>query len=177
MLRYILKRFFLSLITLWLLTTIVFLMVKLLPSDPARTLSGNTAPEASVEAMRVRLGLNDSFLGQYWRVMKGLVTFDFGHSWKNAKRSVGRPRRTRPVPLVQARRPGAAHHDTTRHRRRPHRRPQVRDTRLDRGIVLVGLATSSIPEFVTGALLAVVFGVKLRLAQADRQRFRTAPRC
>jgi peptide/nickel transport system permease protein len=36
-----------------------------------------------------------------------------------------------------------------------------RDTLIDRGIVMVGLATSSIPEFVTGALLAVVFGLNL----------------
>jgi peptide/nickel transport system permease protein len=38
---------------------------------------------------------------------------------------------------------------------------KYRDSRLDRTIVLVGLATSSIPEFVTGALLAVIFGVQL----------------
>jgi peptide/nickel transport system permease protein len=161
MLRYILKRLFLSLITLWLLTTIVFLMVKLLPGDPARTLSGNTAPEASVEAMRVRLGLKESFLGQYWRVLKGLVTFDFGNSWKNQSSEVWGDL-VRPALFKSSKLAGLAMLITA---------PlaitagliaaRKRDTLVDRGIVMVGLATSSIPEFVTGALLAVAFGLNL----------------
>ena len=36
-----------------------------------------------------------------------------------------------------------------------------RDRPSDRGIVMAGLATSSIPEFVSGALLAVLFGLNL----------------
>ena len=49
MLKYILRRVALSLITLWLLATIVFLMVTLLPSDIARSILGDTADEASVD--------------------------------------------------------------------------------------------------------------------------------
>jgi peptide/nickel transport system permease protein len=161
MLRYIAKRFFLSLITLWLLTTIVFLMVKLLPGDPARSLMGNTAPEAAVEALRVKLGLKDSFFAQYFRVLKGLVTLDFGHSWKNQRSEVWGalvgPALFRSsklaglAMLITA--PLAIGAGIIAARRR--------DTLIDRGIVMVGLATSSIPEFVTGALLAVAFGLNL----------------
>ena len=85
MLRYILKRVALSLITLWLLVTIVFLMVSLLPSDIARNILGNTAPEASVIAFREEFGLTDPLLQQYGRLMKSLVTFDFGQSWSTKR--------------------------------------------------------------------------------------------
>jgi len=161
MLRYIAKRLFLSVITLWLVTTIVFLMVKLLPGDPARTLLGNTAPEASVEALRVKLGLKDPFLTQYWRVLKGLVTFDFGFSWKNQRVGVWSglisPALFRSAKLaglaMLITAPLAIISGLVAARRR--------DTVVDRGIVMFGLATSSIPEFVTGALLAVAFGLNL----------------
>ncbi|MEY2443514.1 MAG: peptide/nickel transport system permease protein [Ilumatobacteraceae bacterium] len=159
--RYIAKRLFLSLITLWLLTTIVFLMVKLLPGDPARSLSGNTAPEAAVEALRVKLGLKDSFFAQYFRVLKGLVTLDFGHSWKNQRSEVWGAL-VGPALFRSSKLAGLAMLITA---------PlaigagiiaaRKRDTLIDRGIVMVGLATSSIPEFVTGALLAVAFGLNL----------------
>ena len=84
MLRYIVKRVLLSLVTLWLLATIVFLMTWFLPSDPARLILGAQAPEASVQQFRVTNGLNDPFLTQYFRLIKGLFTFDFGNSWKRA---------------------------------------------------------------------------------------------
>ena len=161
MLRYIAKRLLLSLVTLWLLTTIIFLMVKLLPGDPARTLSGNTAPEAAVDAMRVRLGLKESFLSQYWRVLKGLVTLDFGFSWKNQRTEVWSGL-IAPALFRSSKLAGLAMLITA---------PlaitagliaaRKRDTIVDRGIVMVGLATSSIPEFVTAALLAVAFGLNL----------------
>lgn len=159
MLRYILKRVALSLITLWLLVTIVFLMVSLLPSDIARNILGNTAPEASVIAFREEFGLTDPLIQQYGRLMKSLVTFDFGQSWSTKRPVWGMIS----APLLRSTKLAALALILTT--------PisiaagliaaKYRDTRIDRAIVLTGLATSSIPEFVTGALLAVVFGVQL----------------
>lgn len=159
MTKYIVKRVLLSLVTLWLLVTIVFLMSWALPSDPARAILGPFADEKLVEDFRETFGLNDGFFEQYFRLLKGLVTFDFGLSygtkqpvwdvlaptlWRTAKLASLAMIITTPISifagLIAA---------------------KFRDRRLDRGIVLTGLATSSIPEFVTGTLLAVVFGVKL----------------
>lgn len=159
MLRYILKRLALSLLTLWLLVTIVFLMVTLLPSDIARNILGATADEAAVINFRKEFGLNDPLLVQYGHLMKSLVTFDYGLSWstkrpvwgmisgplvKSTKLAILALIMTTPVAI------GAGLLAA-----------KYRDSRVDRAIVLVGLATSSIPEFVTGALLAVIFGVQL----------------
>jgi peptide/nickel transport system permease protein len=161
MLPYIARRVLLSLITLWLVVTIVFLMVKLLPGDPARSLSGPQAPEASVELLRIKLGLKDPFLAQYWRVLKGLLTFDFGFSWKNQRTEVWSglvaPALFRSLKLavlaMAITTPLAILAGLSAAKRR--------DSVTDRGIVMTGLATSSIPEFVTAALLAVLFGLNL----------------
>lgn len=164
MVRYIVKRLLLSLVTLWLLATIVFLMTWALPSDPARLILGAQAPEESVALFRRQNGLNDSFFTQYWRLIKGLFTFDFGHSWQYPDKGVwdllsGPLAKTAKLaalaliittPLSIGAGLVAA---------------KFRDRKLDRGIVLVGLATSSIPEFATCALLMVGLGLKLDLFQ------------
>jgi peptide/nickel transport system permease protein len=159
MLRYILKRLALSLITLWLLVTVVFLMVSLLPTDIARSILGNTADEAAVINFRNEFGLNDPLLEQYWRLLKGLVTFDFGLSW-STKRPVwgmisGPLLRSFKLALLSLLMctPIAIGAGLLA--------AKYRDSFLDRSIVMVGLATSSIPEFVTATLLAVTFGVQL----------------
>ena len=160
--RYVVKRVLLSIVTLWLLATIVFLMTWALPSDPARLILGAQAPEQSVAAFRVRFGLNDSVFVQYGRLLKGLVTFDFGESWKYPTKQVWD---YLSPPLVKTAKLAALAMIITA--------PisvgagliaaKFRDRKLDRAIVLVGLAASSFPEFVTGALLAVGLGLKLEL--------------
>ncbi len=158
--RYVVKRVLLSIVTLWLLATIIFLMTWALPSDPARLILGAQAPEQSVARFRIDHGLNDSVFAQYGRLMKGLITFDFGKSWKYETYDVFDYLRT---PLAKTAKLAALAMIITA--------PisvmagliaaKFRDRKLDRGIVLVGLAASSIPEFVTGALLAVGLGLKL----------------
>jgi len=160
--RYIVKRVLLSIVTLWLLATIVFLMTWALPSDSARLILGAQAPEASVAAFRERVGLNDSVFVQYGRLMKGLITFDFGHSWKYEtqkvfdylRRPLGKTAKLAMVAMIITA-PVAIGAGLIA--------AKFRDRKLDRGIVLIGLAASSIPEFVTGALLAVGLGLKLDL--------------
>lgn len=159
MTKYIVKRLLLSLVTLWLLVTIVFVIVAVLPGNVGRTILGNTAPEQAVLDFNERWGLNDPLLTRYARLVKGLFTFDFGESWKtsssvwdllsgplfrSAKLAVLALAITTPISI-------AAGTFAARHR----------DTWIDRTIVLTGLATSSIPEYVTGVILAVVVGVQL----------------
>jgi peptide/nickel transport system permease protein len=161
MLRYVVKRLALAVITMWLLATIVFLMVKLLSGDPARAIYGNTAPEETVVAFKKRNGLNDPLITQYGRLLKGLVTLDFGNSWKNQGTQVWdmlRPNIFRSAKLavfaMVLTTPFAIGAGLLAAKRR--------DSLTDRGIVTAGLATSSVPEFVTGSLLVVVFGLKLK---------------
>jgi peptide/nickel transport system permease protein len=65
---------------LWALTTIVFLLRTVIPSDPARTLAGPGATPELLAIERVRLGLDKPLLTQYLDYIKGLLHGDLGMS-------------------------------------------------------------------------------------------------
>ena len=65
MLRYLLKRLASAIVTLWLLVTIVFLIVNILPGDIARKILGPFATQESVAAYRAEYGLDLPLWRQY----------------------------------------------------------------------------------------------------------------
>jgi peptide/nickel transport system permease protein len=77
---YLIQRLFLTLIVLLGVTFVVFLIIQIVPGDPARVILGVQANEQNVAALRERLGLNRPFLVQYadwlWNALHG----DFGKS-------------------------------------------------------------------------------------------------
>lgn len=80
MLPYLAKRLLLLLPTVLVPVTLVFLMMKLAPGDPAAVILGDNATPAQVNALRERLGLDDPLLLQFVEFLKALVTFDLGES-------------------------------------------------------------------------------------------------
>ena len=80
--RYVLRRLALSLITLFLLVLIVFVIVNVLPSDPGRQILGPFAPQSQVDAVNEEIGFTDPKLTQFGRLLKGAVTFDYGDSYQ-----------------------------------------------------------------------------------------------
>ncbi|MCL2361426.1 MAG: ABC transporter permease [Defluviitaleaceae bacterium] len=58
----------------------VFMMMHLLPGDPAIIMAGEAAQPAQIEQMRVNLGLNDPILTQYWRYITNAIRGDLGTS-------------------------------------------------------------------------------------------------
>ena len=125
MVRYILKRLLLAVITLWLLVTIVFLTVNVLPQSVARSVLGNTATPEAVERFNAKWGLNDSVLVQYGRYMNGLLHFDLGKSFKS-ERSVTEVLTGPLLRSAKLARAGVGHHGSHRDVRRRGRRPQAR---------------------------------------------------
>ena len=71
--RYVVKRLLMMIPVLLGITILVFLMLHLTPGDPARSMLGDTASPAEIEALREELGLNDNLIVQYLRYMKNLV--------------------------------------------------------------------------------------------------------
>lgn len=67
-------------VSLWVLVTTAFLMIHLVPGDPARAALGLTAPAELVRARREALGLDDPLWAQYGHYVGGLFTGDFGSS-------------------------------------------------------------------------------------------------
>jgi peptide/nickel transport system permease protein len=62
------------------LATLVFLALRLLPGDPATLVLGELAPEAELERVRARLGLDAPLPLQYGRFLVGLATLNLGDS-------------------------------------------------------------------------------------------------
>jgi ABC-type dipeptide/oligopeptide/nickel transport system permease component len=78
--RYLGRRVLVTLPTLWLVTVVVFSMVRLLPGDPAETIAGLHATQEAVAGLRQELGLDRPLLVQYGQFLAGLARFDLGRS-------------------------------------------------------------------------------------------------
>jgi peptide/nickel transport system permease protein len=160
MLRYILRRLALSLVTLVILIAVIFLLTRVFPSDPARQLAGPFGSPERVAELNEDLGLQDPMVTQFGRLLTDVVTLDFGESYSQPGERVLdliRPRLWNSTKLVGfallLTLPLSVFGGVVAARRK--------DTLLDRTIVNIGLASSSIPEFVSGVLLQYVIGVKL----------------
>ena len=156
--RYVIRRLGLSLITLLLLVTIVFLIVNVLPSTRTQH-PRPLRPAVAVDAVNEEIGFNDPKLTQFGRLVKETFTFDFGESYQ-FKRPVsdllwpalGRSAKLVGLALVMTV-PLAIAAGFFAARRR--------NTVADRSVVTLGLASSSIPDFVSGVTLQYLLGVKL----------------
>jgi ABC-type dipeptide/oligopeptide/nickel transport system permease component len=80
MAAFIARRLLYSLVTLFVLSLTVFLIVHL-TGDPARLLAGAEASPDEVAAIRRSLGLDRSLMSQYWTFVNDLIHFDFGRSF------------------------------------------------------------------------------------------------
>ncbi len=78
--RIIAKRLGLGLVTLFVISIIIFGAVELLPGDIAQAVLGQGATEENVKAMREQLGLDRPAPVRYLEWLKGAVVFDFGSS-------------------------------------------------------------------------------------------------
>jgi peptide/nickel transport system permease protein len=78
--KQILKRIGLGLLTLWLVSLVIFAAVIALPGDAATAILGKEATPDRVAALREQLHLNESVVTQYLQWLGGILTFDFGNS-------------------------------------------------------------------------------------------------
>jgi peptide/nickel transport system permease protein len=85
MLRYIQQRLVAAVITLFGVTIIVFLMIHLLPGDPARVIAGLLATEEDVARLRVQLGLNQPMIVQYGSFLGNLLHGNLGISARTSQ--------------------------------------------------------------------------------------------
>jgi peptide/nickel transport system permease protein len=86
---HVVRTLLLSLITLLGVSVIIFLMLRVLPGDPARIIAGLNASEATVERLRERLGLDESLLSQYFSFLSGVVQGDLGTSARTSRPVTG----------------------------------------------------------------------------------------
>lgn len=85
---YILARLLLAPLMLWTIITIVFLLLRATPGDPADAILGSRAPESAKEALREKLGLNLPLWVQYLNYLGNVLRFDLGSSLSSQGQNV-----------------------------------------------------------------------------------------
>ncbi len=162
--RAILGRFGISLVTLWVVSVLIFIGTNLLPGDVAQIILGQTATPESTAALRAKLGLDKHPIEQYWVWLQNVMMGDLGISKAGLGAGLGTPivemlgprvdntlRLTLIVGavaipislflgLIAAMHPG---------------------TRLDRSITFATLNLISVPDFLVATALVLVFAVSL----------------
>ena len=87
MVRFILTRCGIGLVLVWVVVTLIFLALHLVPGDPALLLlsgDGGSAPTPeAIAKVRESLGLNEPFLMQYLHYVGGLIQGDLGNSFRD----------------------------------------------------------------------------------------------
>jgi peptide/nickel transport system permease protein len=81
MARLLLSRLFRLIVTVWLVSTVVFLILRVIPGDPAATIAGIEAGEGEIEAIQERLGTDRSLPRQYGSWLLDVARLDFGRSF------------------------------------------------------------------------------------------------
>ena len=76
------KRFLLALPALWLVLTLVFLMIHIVPGDPVEQMLGEGAAPGAAAQLRHSLGLDRPLGAQYGYYLRALVRGDLGQSFK-----------------------------------------------------------------------------------------------
>jgi len=75
---FLLRRLLLVVVSLWALVTIAFLLVSLLPSDPARAVAGEYATDEQIAAISAELGLDQPLWARYGQFLGELLTGSLG---------------------------------------------------------------------------------------------------
>ena len=78
--KFLAKRIGLGLITLWLLSVLVFFGASVLPGDVGRRVLGPFASQQAVDALNHKLGADQPLLQQYWDWISGFLRGDLGTS-------------------------------------------------------------------------------------------------
>jgi len=157
---FLLRRLGLMVLTLLILSLIVFFAGQVLPGDPGRAILGNLAPQSSVQVLDHRLGVDRPLLTRYLSWLGGLLHGNLGtsYTYQSAVEPFIRAALINSVklavlafvivvPLGIAGGVIAA---------------LYAGRGVDRVISVTGLSLSSVPEFVSGIVVIVVFGVALK---------------
>lgn len=160
MLTYLTRRVVASVLVVVVVSFLIFLCLYLAPGSPEQAILGPmSATPATLAEVRLKFGLNDPMLVQYWRFLRGIFTLNLGESYQSgqtvAQGIASRAAVTVPLAIggfVVATVLGvwggvvSAHH---------------RGGLLDRVVGSVSIAAASTPAYAAGVVLLLVFGVEL----------------
>jgi peptide/nickel transport system permease protein len=158
-LRFLARRFALTVLVLFGVATLVFSLIHLIPGDPAQAMLGEAASQKDVEDLRRRLGLDRPLTEQYGQFLRGAIMGDLGTSFRTRQPVTTQILERMPATLELAAAAmlvavcvaiplGIA-------------AAVRRGTFVDHSAMVLALSGVSIPNFWLGPLLAIVFAVEL----------------
>ena len=159
--RFIAKRFISVIPVLIIVSIVIFSLIHLVPGDPATAMLGDLATEEDIAALRIRMGLDKPLIEQYFIWIGNIFHGDFGMSVVNNE-TVGsliishiRPTISLaiyalviaaviaiPLGMIASRKKGSA---------------------IDHVVSVISLAGISLPSFLLGLFLMLLFSVKFRI--------------
>ncbi|WP_110676099.1 ABC transporter permease [Salinicola sp. RZ23] len=148
-----------SLLTLFLVSLVIFAITSLLPGDTAQQILGQFATPEQVAALREQLGLNQPAILRYWHWLSGFVTGDLGQSASNGMAVAQLINDRLPNSLILAgittlvSVPIAITMGVVA--------AMGRGGLIDRLLNLVTLSMVAVPEFLVATLAVLIFAVKL----------------
>jgi len=153
-----------GILTLLIVSAVVFFITSLLPGDAAQMILGQNATPETVAALRQQLGLDQPLLMRYIHWLTGMVQGDFGTSFA----------RHLPVSQLVAQRIPATFElaGITTLICVPMAliigiiAAMNRGSRLDRALVIGTMATVAVPEFLVATVAVLIFAVKLHWVSA-----------
>lgn len=164
MLFLIARRIGAGILTLLIVSAVVFFITSLLPGDAAQMILGQNATPETVAALRQQLGLDQPLLMRYFHWLTGMVQGDFGTSFASHL----------PVSQLVAQRIPATFElaGITTLICVPLAliigiiAAMNRGSRLDRSLVIGTMATVAVPEFLVATVAVLIFAVKLHWVSA-----------
>lgn len=174
--KYIVKRVIAAVLTMWVLITAVFFLVRLMPGDPFQNPKMTAEVRANLESY---YGFDKPLIVQYGVYMKNLLQGDFGYSMKFTNKTVNTIiGDTFPFSadlgiraLVLALSFGLVLGIIS---------ARNRGKKLDFFCVIIAVLGTSIPDFIMGAILQYGFGIKwglLPVAQYNGFEYTILPAC
>lgn len=159
--RFIAKRIISVIPVLIIVSIVIFSLIHLVPGDPATAMLGDLATEEDITALRIRMGLDKPLIEQYFIWIGNIFHGDFGMSVVNNE-TVGsliishiRPTISLaiyalviaaviaiPLGMIASRKKGSA---------------------IDHVVSVISLAGISLPSFLLGLFLMLLFSVKFRI--------------
>jgi peptide/nickel transport system permease protein len=159
--KYLLKRLGLSVLTLVLLSAIVFFAGQVLPGNPGRAILGHLASQNAVNLLDHRLGVDRPLIAQYWSWISGFARGDMGRSYQYQAPvtsflypAIGHSLKLALVAFVIVVPLGILGGVVA---------ALNRGRAVDRTISVTGLSLSTVPEFVSGIVLIVLLGIWLKV--------------
>ena len=155
------RRALYSVFVVWGAVTVIFLLVRVIPGDPAALIGGPTATPEQIEAIARELGTREPLPIQYLRFLQGAIMLDFGDSFRIGGSAISQVFQklpatailsftamliavvvSAPLGILAARHPG---------------------TFIDRVVSRFSLIGQSLPNFWVGLMLILLFSRQLRL--------------